>query len=52
MRPELGAISTLVTVLSCDFSSSFSLKALPTLLYSSTVFSRATASVLWSAVNA
>lgn len=49
MRPLLGAISTLVTVLSCPLSSSLSLKALPTLPYNSTDVSRATAKVEWSA---
>lgn len=45
MRPELGAMSTLVTVLSCPFNSSFSLKALPAAPYSSMVESRAMAKV-------
>jgi len=40
MRPLLGAMSTLVTVLSWPLSSSLSLKAFP---------SRATARTLWSA---
>lgn len=51
MRPELGAISTLVTVLSCPLSWSLSLKVLPTRPYSSTVDSRATARVFLSAEN-
>jgi hypothetical protein len=51
MRPELGAMSTLVTSLSCPLRSSFSLKALPTLLYSSTELSLATATVEWSPAN-
>lgn len=45
MRPEFGAISRLVTVLSWPFSSSCSLKAFPALPYSSTVESRAMAKV-------
>ncbi len=51
MRPELGAMSTLVTSLSCPLSSSLSLNALPTFPYSSTVVSLATARVLRSAEN-
>lgn len=50
-------MSTLVMVLSCPFSSSLSLKALPTFPYSSTVESRAMAKVdrsaekEWSAIG-
>lgn len=45
MRPELGAMSTLVTVLSWPFNSSFNLKAFPLFPYSSTTVSRAIAKV-------
>lgn len=45
MRPEFCAMSTLVTILSCPFNSSFNLKALPLFSYNSTVESRAMAKV-------
>lgn len=49
MRPDVGAMSTLVTALSCPFNSSFSLNVSPTLVYSSMVVSRAMAKVWRSA---
>lgn len=57
MRPELGAMSILVTVLSCPFNSSFNLKVSPDFLYSSMDVSRAMARVdrsaekEWSAIG-
>lgn len=51
MRPLFGAISTLVTVFSWPFSSSLSVNLLPDDWYSSTLFSRATASVCLSDEN-